>query len=145
MALFKKEYHTSISIDATKSRVWEELVNVESYPEWNPIVGSIKGELAEGAVIATFIKPLNKTFYPKVVVFHPEEELVWIGKQVAHFLMAGKHYYRLEDQSGKTMLYHGEYFTGLFAAFIPSKLLSKMKQAFIHHNQQLKQRIENER
>lgn len=141
-----KEYHTSIIINATPKEVWIHLTDFSSYPDWNPIVGFLKGETKEGSYIQTYIVPLGKTFQTKLLVFREYEEMTWEGVQAAKFLMAGKHYYRLEKISDKqTKLLHGEWFTGLFSHFISKKLLQKMEDAFLLHNQMLKQRIENEK
>lgn len=140
-----KQYHTSIIINRSVEIVWRHLTDFTSYPIWNPLVGMLKGEMREGNIISTFIIPLGKTYHPAILVYKPEKELVWQGVQGAKFLMAGKHYYRLEKISdSETKLFHGEWFSGLFSWIISESLLQKMKCAFIEHNAILKQRIENE-
>ncbi len=139
-----KEYHTSIIINTSALNVWKELTNYKKYPEWNPIVGALEGEMKEGFQISTYIVPLGKTYHPTILSYKENRELVWKGNQLADFLMAGKHYYQLEIISEyQTKLLHGEYFTGLFSYFIPASMLAKMKIAFEQHNIILKQRIEN--
>jgi hypothetical protein len=141
-----KEYHTSIIIDSSLTTVWKELTNFKDYPQWNPIVGKLEGEMKVGSKISTFIVPLNKTYFPTLLCYKQNSELVWQGTQGAKFLMAGKHYYKLKSISeNQTELLHGEYFTGIFAYFIPSSLLQKMKTVFEQHNILIKQRIENEK
>jgi len=138
-----KQYHTAITINASVSKVWQELINFNAYSSWNPIVGKLEGEMIEGNKISTFIVPLNKTYFPTLLSFKKNQEIIWQGTQGAKFLMAGKHYYRLNEISAnKTELLHGEYFTGLFSFFISASLLQKMKTAFEQHNYLLKQRIE---
>ena len=100
--------------------------------------------MKEGNEISTYIVPLGKTFHPILLSYKENDELLWQGIQGAKFLMAGKHYYRLNSISeNQTELLHGEYFTGLLSYFISSSLLSKMKTAFEQHNILLKQRVEN--
>ncbi len=140
-----KEYHTSIIINAPVEKVWDELSNYKDYPNWNPIVGKLEGEMKKGHKILTFIVPLNKTYYPVLLSYKKNRELIWQGIQGAKFLMAGKHYYNLKPISKtKTELQHGEYFTGIFSYFISPALLTKMKTAFEQHNIIIKKRIENE-
>jgi len=55
-----KEYHTSILINAHLEVVWKELTNFKNYPDWNPIVGKLEGEMKVGSKISTFIVPLKK-------------------------------------------------------------------------------------
>lgn len=139
-----RQYHTSVIINCSLETLWNELVNFSEYPNWNPIVGDLKGELKVGNTISTFIVPLNKTYFPKLLVCTPHIELTWQGVRGAKWLMAGKHYYRMEKiTDNETKLYHGEYFTGLLSPLISNRLLDKMRLAFLHHNELLKQRIEN--
>jgi hypothetical protein len=139
-----KEYHTSIVINCSSQKLWTELTNFNDYPQWNPIVGELEGKMKEGEKISTYIVPLKRTFYPILLSYKENNELVWQGTQGAKFLMAGKHYYQLKAISeNQTELLHGEYFTGLFSHFIPSSLLKRMETAFEQHNILLKQRIEH--
>lgn len=72
--------------------------------------------------------------------YKEEQELIWEGKRFAKFLLAGKHYYKLEKiDKNSTEFLHGEYFTGWFSHFIPKSLLKKMENTFIEHNQKLKE------
>ena len=138
-----KEYHTNIKINKPIKDVWVFLTDFESYPNWNPFVGELSGNIKEGETIKTRIIPLGKSYYPKILSFKKEEELIWQGKQGAMFLLAGKHYYKLRSiDINKTELLHGEYFTGLLSSFISKKLLKKMEKAFNDHNIALKQRVE---
>ncbi|MFN8356663.1 MAG: SRPBCC domain-containing protein [Spirosomataceae bacterium] len=140
-----KQYHTQIVINAPVEKVWQALTDFDSYPTWNPLVGSLSGEMKTGGTLTTYIVPLQKTYHPTLLVYQPYEELTWQGIQGAKFLMAGKHYYKLKKISkNQTQLSHGEWFTGLMAYLIPKALLQKMEAAFVNHNQLLKQRIEHE-
>ncbi|MDX2164543.1 MAG: SRPBCC domain-containing protein [Gammaproteobacteria bacterium] len=140
-----KQYHTSVTINASVEVVWKHLTDFTSYPYWNPLVGKLEGEMKKGSTISTFIVPLGKTYHPILLVYKPKKEFVWLGTQGAKFLLAGKHYYRLEKISDtETKVLHGEWFTGLLSWFIPKSLLQKMENTFVEHNNILKQRIENE-
>jgi hypothetical protein len=138
-----KQYHTSIVINCSQETLWNELTNFKEYPKWNPIVRDLNGEMKAGSKIATFIVPLHKTYYPKLLAYTPYIELTWQGTQGAKWLMAGKHYYKLEKINDRqTTLLHGEYFTGIFSYLISKSLLDKMRFAFTYHNELLKERIE---
>jgi hypothetical protein len=121
-----KEYHTHIEINAPRNEVWNSLTSFENYGEWNPLVSELTGDISEGGTINTRIVPLNKTFSVKLLSYRENEEIIWKGRQVASFLLAGKHYYRLkEHKENVTILEHGEYFTGFLSTFIPKRLLEK--------------------
>lgn len=137
-------YHTNITINAPKELVWKWLTDFESYQQWNPLVSAVVGETIQGGIIETTIVPLNETFQVKLISLKPQQEIVWQGKRGAKFLLAGKHYYRLKAHDlNTTILEHGEYFTGILSPFIPKRLLRKMEETFVQHNQALKDRIEN--
>ena len=44
----KKEIKTEILIHASCQKVWSELTNITDYPNWNPFITSIVGELKIG-------------------------------------------------------------------------------------------------
>lgn len=139
-----KQYHTSVTINGTLNEVWRELTNFKSYPDWNPIVGKLEGEMKEGKKISTYIVPLNSTFYPVLLRYHENRELLWQGVLGAKFLLAAKHYYRLKAVTAtQTELEHGEYFTGVISYFLPNGFVKKMELAFEQHNILLKNNIEN--
>ncbi len=139
-----KQYHTSIKINASVNKVWEELTNFKEYPSWNPIVGKLEGEMKEGSKISTFIVPLKKTYFPVLKKYKENQELLWIGTQGSRHLISAEHYYRLKSISDtETELEHGEYFTGLLSHFLSKKLVSEMHNSFEQHNIILKKRIEN--
>ncbi len=139
-----KQYHTAIKINGTLTEVWKELTNFKDYPNWNPIVGKLEGAMNEGNKIATYIVPLKGTYFPVLLRYNENKELLWQGTQVTKFLIAAKHYYRLKAISAtETELLHGEYFTGFFSYFMSGKFVSKMRTAFEQHNIILKKRIEN--
>ena len=139
-----KQYHTSVTVNGTLNEVWQGLTNFKSYPDWNPIVGKLTGEMKEGQKISTYIVPLKGTFYPVLLRYHENRELLWQGALGAKFLLAAKHYYRLKAVSAtQTELQHGEYFTGLFSYFLPKNFVKKMELAFEQHNILLKSNIEN--
>ncbi len=139
-----KEYHTDIIIKAPVASVWQALINVSSYPEWNPLVGWLKGDIITGGQIEMFIKPLDQSFEAKLTQVEENQSLRWVGVQFAPWILSGEHYYQLSSMdSGTTLLQHGEYFRGLGSLFIRKTILQKMEASFIQHNQLLKERIEN--
>lgn len=140
-----KSYHTSIQINKPKKEVWAKLTDFEDYPNWNPLVGKLSGDIRENGQIQMHIVPLNQNFSANLIAFKPEEEMTWLGKQFSTAVIAGTHYYRLKAiDANTTLLEHGETFTGFLSYFIPKSLLQKMERSFIKHNEQLKTQIEHE-
>lgn len=140
-----KEYHTAIIVNAPVDRVWRTLTDFSAYPDWNPLVGWLKGDISTDGQIQMFIKPLNRSFNAKLKRVEQNKELTWVGIQLAAWFISGEHYYRLEKLSNNsTRLLHGESFRGLGSAFIGKSILTDMLDAFNLHNLMLKERIENE-
>lgn len=140
-----KEYHINIVIKAPVGAVWKALTNFSAYPEWNPLVGWLKGDIRANGQIQMFIKPLNRSFTATLKRVEPDEELTWVGVQLASWIISGEHYYRLEAlDRNSTRLSHGEYFRGLASAFIGKATLERMEAAFNRHNVLLKERVEHE-
>lgn len=137
-----KSYHTKIVINASPEAVWEELTNFEDYPEWNPIIKYIKGSVQEGNKVKVHLIPLKSTLGVKLINVIPNRELRWIGGVPK--VTTGNHYYILEplEDGTKTLLRHGENFTGLFSFIIPNFVIKKMVKVFEEHNEILKQRVE---
>ena len=44
-----RQLFTEIEINAPVEKVWTILSDFEKYPDWNPFVKSIEGEIKEGA------------------------------------------------------------------------------------------------
>lgn len=43
-----KEITTQITIDESPNEVWKVLTNFKEYPNWNPFIKEISGEVAKG-------------------------------------------------------------------------------------------------
>lgn len=139
-----RQYDTEVIINAPVPLVWQVLTNFEAYPLWNPLVTYAQGPLRVGERLEVEIEPLDEIFRPVLTVVTVNQELRWLGCRFHRWLLAGEHYYLLDDISGScSRLRHGERFTGLLSGFIRQALLDRMKSAFDAHNQALKVRVEN--
>jgi hypothetical protein len=136
---------TFIEIAAPPSRVWEVLMNFETYSEWNPFITSISGSGRVGDKLTVRIQPPGKsgmTFKPTVLVSNTEHEFRWKGKLFISGLFDGEHHFRLEPAGEGTLLHHGERFTGLLVPLL-SGTFPATEQGFNEMNQELKTRAES--
>ena len=81
-----KELRTEIEFDGTPEEVWEVLVDLPAYAEWNPFMKKIEGEARAGAKLEVRMKPEGEramTFRPTVLAAEPERELRWLGHLLA--------------------------------------------------------------
>lgn len=51
MNILKRELVLSIEVDSSIDVVWEVLTNFQNYPNWNPFITSISGELLPKKVL----------------------------------------------------------------------------------------------
>lgn len=138
------EIVTEIEIDATPAQVWSLLGNPESYPDWNPFIVSMQGELVEGATLTNRLRPevgREMTFRPTVLRVESERELRWLGRLVLPRLIDGEHYFLLEARDGGTRLVHGERFHGVLLWFIDTR---PFRADFERMDRALKARVEAE-
>jgi len=141
-----KEIKTEILINASPTKVWSILTNFDNYPNWNPFIKSIIGDVKVGNKIMARIEPpeaSGMTFKPKILSYETNKELKWIGHFIVAGLFDGEHKFELIDNGdGTTTFIHSEKFTGLLVG-LSTKMLDKAKQGFIKMNVALK--IESER
>jgi hypothetical protein len=138
---------TSITMAAPPSRVWDVLTDFTRFPEWNPFIRSIKGDLAVGSRLDVQIAPPGKKsmrFRPTVRAANANHELRWLGLLLVPGLFDGEHYFVLEPQgTGTTRFVHGERFSGVLVGLIMrAGMLDVTRQGFEAMNAALKQRVE---
>jgi hypothetical protein len=110
-------FETRIVINASKSKVWNVLMDHAAYGNWNPFITELKGNANEGESIRIVLeadgqKPM--TIKPTVLVNNSEKEFRWLGHLFVKGLFDGEHYFQLKEvEPNITELIHGEIFTGL--------------------------------
>lgn len=137
-----KNIETEILIHASKSQVWKVLMDFENYGTWNPFIKEIAGP----AIVSDFLditiemKPgSSMNFKPVVLKADANIEFRWKGKLFVKGLFDGEHYFILEEQAdGKTLLKHGESFTGLMANPLYTMISGDTKRGFESMNVALK-------
>lgn len=140
-----KEIKKEIVIQATPQKVWKILTDFENYPNWNPFITSISGDIQTGYRITVNISPPNgssMTFKPKVLTIIENKELSWIGSVLFKGLFDGQHKFALIDNgNGTTTFIQSEEFKGIFVwLFNPEKT----KNGFNAMNQKLKELAEKQ-
>jgi hypothetical protein len=138
-----REIVTHVDIDATPSQVWSILTDAASYPEWNPFLVSMEGELSEGKVLTNRMKTATGSeisFRPTVLKVAKDRELRWLGQFLLPRIFDGEHYFKLEARGGHTRLVHGERFSGVLLWFMD---VDRFKANFEALNQALKSRAES--
>jgi hypothetical protein len=89
-----RELRSEIEIDAPPERVWAVVTDFAAYPDWNPFIRRISGELREGARLEVRIEPPGAratTFKPTVRAVERNRELRWLGRLLVPGIFDGEH------------------------------------------------------
>lgn len=135
-----------IEIDAPPAAVWSVLADTSSYPDWNPFVRRLSGNLEEGARLEARIHAPGgraMTFKPVVLAAEPERELRWRGRLFVPGLFDGEHCFRLEPLAGgRTRFIQSERFSGVLVRPL-RRMLAQTLVGFEQMNGALKERVES--
>jgi hypothetical protein len=135
------QIRTEIQINATPEKVWNVLTDFSSFPEWNPFVKKLEGEVAVGNQIKISLPGMN--FKPVVLKFETNKELRWLGHLFFKGLFDGEHSFTIIDnQDGTSTFVHAENFGGILVPIFKKMLLNDTKPGFEKMNQALKERVE---
>lgn len=144
--MMAKEIKTEILINATPDKVWAILTDFDNYPNWNPFIKSIKGQVAVGNKITARMEPPGAngmTFVPKVLVFETNKEFRWLGHLLFPGLFDGEHKFELIDnKNGTTTFRQSERFRGILVPLFQKMLDINTTNGFIQMNKKLKELAE---
>jgi len=137
----KYQLHTEIIIKADLETVWSIFSDFEHYPNWNPFIKSIQGNIKVGERFKAEIGDFR--FKPTVQVFNEKQELTWLGRLLIPGIFDGKHsFFFTEESAGTTTLVQREDFRGILVPFMKKKLSTEIKQGFESMNMKLKELAE---
>jgi hypothetical protein len=140
-----KNIQTEILINTDITKVWDVLMNFDSYPKWNPFITSISGEPKLGKRLTVSINPpggKGMTFKPTILTLESNKEFRWKGKLGINGIFDGEHYFILEFlENDMTNFIHGEKFSGLLVPLV-GKMLEKTKKGFQLMNESIKNECE---
>ncbi len=105
----------AIEIDARPEQVWQALVDVERWPQWNPDVKSVSldGPLVEGATFRW--KAGMSTITSTVVRLDSPHLIAWTGNTLG---IRAFHVWRLEPNDVRTLVRTEESYEGLVARIL---------------------------
>jgi hypothetical protein len=136
---------TEIDIAAPVSRVWNVLTDFSAYPDWNPFITDITGELRVGARLRVRIQPPGRRaimFRPVVLTALPNLQLRWLGRLPMPGLLDGEHSFRLSEKGLTCRFYQSERFTGVLVPLMGQGLWTATERGFDEMNAALKTRVE---
>ena len=141
-----QEIRTEIEINDTAEKIWNVLTSFDSFPDWNPFIKRIEGELKIGAKLKVYLEPpggKGMTFKPIVKKVNPNVELRWLGHLILPGIFDGEHIFEIEKiDDMKVRFIHRENFSGLLVPFLWKQLSTSTRQGFELMNKSFKERIE---
>ena len=113
-------------IAASPEQVWRVLTDFAAYPEWNPYVLQLTGDLALGATLSLTITQRNwdgpLTLSPELVRLDPPRSFGWHGSVGIPGIHETDHYFVLEPLAdGRTRLIQTEEFRGWLPGWMDSE------------------------
>ena len=116
--LGSKSVHTEIIIPSQPENVWQVLVDIKRYHEWNPAITLVKGTLAEGnSVTYRFQETETKVadITSTVIAIKPNTHLNHKGG-IWGVITFDQHYRLEPHESGTKFIIHEDY-TGIYVNF----------------------------
>ncbi|MCX5356236.1 SRPBCC domain-containing protein [Streptomyces mirabilis] len=139
-----REISTNVDIDAPPGHVWEVLTDFARYPDWNPYIREVTGEVRVGTTLALRTQPAKGrlvNFRARVTAVTEGIELRWAGGLPVPGLFGGDHGFTLSPHSGGTRVTQNERFSGLLVP-VMSSIIDRTLENFERMNQPLKEWVE---
>ncbi len=135
------QYSTSMTINATPEAVWDILVDVSTWTDWNTTVEEIEGTAGPGGKVKLRTKANpGRAFQLKVTEFSPPGRMVWAGGMPLG-LFKGERTYTLAKQDESTEFTMTEVYSGLMSGMI-TKSIPDLQPSFDEFAAALKTKAE---
>ena len=141
-----KELYSEIEIAASAERVWRILTDFASYPQWNPFIRGISGDLKVGERLEVRLEPPDSrgiTLRPTVLRAEPNRLMRWVGHLLVPGLFDGEHSLTTEPLGeNRVRFVQHEAFKGVLVRLLARSLDKNTLRGFEEMNEALKERAE---
>jgi len=138
-----REIKTEILMHSSPEAVWSILTNFDDYPNWNPFIKSIDGNIQVGNTFKARIQPPGSkamTFKPRVLTFEQNKKFSWLGHLFIKGLFDGEHIFELIDHGNQTTtLIQKEIFTGILVPVFDKLMRENTIKGFEAMNEKIKE------
>lgn len=141
----KTELRSEVEIDATPARVFTVLSDFARYPEWNPYLTAVQGQLSVGARLTLELSLPEGRAYdlaPEVTQLTENSLIRWRTRLWLPSLLEAEQFFLLREHAGKTRVMQGQDFSGFLLRFAGNSLTLAARGA-VYMNQALKKRAES--
>ena len=108
-----KIFEASTTINASPETIWDILTNSSGYPDWDPAMDHIEGNLALGETVKFFTKLSDQAFPVKVTAFEPGKRMVLTGGMPFGLFKSERTHTLTPGNDGQTAFHTKEIFSGL--------------------------------
>ena len=141
-----KNLNNELEINASAERVWQLLTDFASFPQWNPFIQHVSGDLKRGARLVVTIQPSGAqatTIRPTVLKAEPNHELRWLKRWLAPGLLDAEHSFTIEPlDANRVRFTQREIFTGIFSSLPAGRRNTDTRRGFREMAKALKLRAE---
>jgi len=134
------KYQASISINATASTVWSILIDSSRYPDWEPNITKVDGEIALNQQITVHTKLSDRAFPVTVAQLTEAQKMQWVGG-LPLGLFKGVRTFSLRPQDTQTVFEMNEVFSGPLL-FLMRRMMPDLQPSFDAFAQALKAKAE---
>jgi len=137
-----RQIRAEIEINASAEQVWHILTDFAAFPQWNPFIRQISGELKVGGKLDVYLQPSGQRglrFHPTVLAVTPSQELRWLGRvwRIPK-LFDGEHSLTIERlNANRVRFVQQEVFSGILLSLLGSTL-DATERSFREMNEALK-------
>lgn len=137
-----KQIHTEIIINAPLQKVWQIIIQLEDYKNWNPILIECRGIAKTGQRLKNVMRTEGSktmSFNPIVTKVEEDQYFEWLGSLLVKGIFDGRHSFRLTEISPEQVrLVHREEFSGIASGFILKRLKNKQPRISFYGIRRLK-------
>jgi hypothetical protein len=144
MAMPLKIEHRA-GIRAPASAIWAQLVDIESWPSWNPLYTEAKGVVRIGAELDLTVSlqgQAPRRIRPVIVDWVPNEQLHWRLSMMAGLVKTIRYLEIEELGPGSCIFSNGEIFEGMLGPTIAARLRGPLRAGFQAMGEAVKARAE---
>ena len=137
-----KEFSSVIDINAAPDVIWAIITDAATFPEWEPNITQIEGDIALGEEITihTKLSP-NRAFSVKVSELIPNEKITWSMGGRFNPLKGSRTFTLTPQDDGTTQVVTHEVFSGPLFALV-SRAIPDLSESFEQFSAALKSRAE---
>ena len=141
-----RELRTEIQILSNPHKVWEILIDLPGWSNWNPIVNKIEGNLEEGAelfITMSDAKGSDGRSYKSIITAIDEKKrFSFIATMMAKSIFSAERVIELKDSQGGTLFIQREIYNGLIVPLFWKKLNKDALPMLNSMNKALKKKVE---